>query len=274
MATKGDSEEARGHAILEAKGRILGFLCTDNDFRDKNFLRVMTWYASLTNVCGAYTAQYDHVWYDKALSRYFALLGANDPICWWLKKADRGSYRKSYRTQCIDFNTNRISRFPSIGDNGFFIKKCVLDKAPISPKTHFVIDITKDLQKIGYATYYIVATQKLWHRTGESWWVYLKKRWQYADNLYFKRLKDRRWVMVETKRDWAMVVLFTICSITIIPHLIYATLGYRRKQDWAWFIHPWACLLMTALYGLLLMKHLLRQLLSRLSIGKRALQGA
>ena len=271
MATKGDSEEARGHAILEAKGNILGFLCTDNDFRDRNFLRVMTWYASLPNVCGAYTAQYDHVWYDKALSRYFSLLGANDPVCWFVGKADRASYLEAPKTEVQDF---KGKAFPSIGDNGVFIKRNLMLKTEINPKTHFVIDVCKDMQSLGYASYYRVATQKLWHKTGESWWVYLKKRWRYADNLYFKRLLDRRWVMVETPRDRWLVFLFVICSLLVIPHLIYATLGYRRKQDWAWFLHPLICLLMTVLYGLLLMKHLLRQLLSRLSVGKRALQGA
>lgn len=268
MATKGNSEEARGHAILEAKGHILGFLCTDNILRDKDFLRTMTWYAAQMDVVGAYTAQYDHVTYDKPLSRYFALLGANDPVCWWLGKADRKSYLHNGLETSIYQVGNRMS---SIGDNGFFCKRFAMRQAVNKPEDHFVIDVVKKMWNLGYTRYYRVATQKLWHKSGESWLTYFKKRYRYADELYFRDYHKRSWLMVETMWDWIMVALFAIFSLLIIPNLITATLGYRKVHDPAWFLHPIICFGLTLVYSWLLIKHLsLSALLTVRKLFKRA----
>lgn len=248
VETRGNSEEAKGRAALAARGDIVGFFCTDNDIRDPRFLEVMVGYAKEPAVVGAYTERYDHVPSDAPLSRYFALLGANDPVCWWLGKADRADYLQIPRKSAtaVTFQSGWI---PSLGDNGFFIKREILLQANFTPETFgSCMCVCADLQRLGHATYTIVPGVALWHRTGEDAWDYLKRRWRYVRELYWKKLAMRRWVLVSSQRDWWRAVSFALASILVVPHLWVAWRGYQRVRDRAWFLHPVLCLALTCLY--------------------------
>lgn len=246
IETQGNSEEAKATAALRATGEIVAFFCTDNDLRDRDFLRTMVWYANDPQVTGAYTARYDYVQGDHPLSRYFALLGANDPLCWWLGKADRLSYLTGpRRTQLVTFDDD----LPSLGDNGFFFRKASLQKVPITPATFgSCMCLCEDLKAQGEATYWRVAEQALWHRTGEGTWAYLTRRYHYVKTLYFAKQGIRRWRMVRTASDWARTLLFAIASLLLVPQLLVAVYGYRRVRDWSWFLAVPICFCLTLVY--------------------------
>ena len=247
IETSGNSEEAKAAAALRAQGDLLAFFCADNDLRNPDFLRTMVWYARLPNCTGAYTAQYEYVPSDPALNRYFALIGANDPLCWWLGKADRQSYIYGGN------KTGGIRRFdgtiPSLGDNGFFIKRAIFEQAQVTPQTFgSCMCVCQDLAQQGHATYWIVAEQKLWHRTGDSLIGYLRRRYSYVKTLYFDKHSIRRWRMVESRADWFRVLAFAVTSLLLLPHLWLSLRGYRRVKDPAWFVHVPVCFLLTLVY--------------------------
>ena len=249
---EGNSEEAKARGILKAKGEILGFLCTDNDFTDRDFLRTMVWYAQRPEVDGAYTTQYEYVKGDTCLNRYFALLGVNDPVCWWLGKADRSSYLRPRASGVVGF----LGKIPSLGDNGFFIKRSIALKAKPAPETFgSCMCFCEDLRRIGHSTYFVVSTQKLWHRTGESFWVYLKKRWRYVNELYWYKYKIRRWNMVSSSRDWLYVLCFALFSFLVLPQVFISIYGYRQVRDYAWFIHPIVCFALSFIYTWAFLKY-------------------
>ena len=267
IETEGNSEEAKCHGILKAKGDILGFFCADNELRDSRFLEVMVRYAQDSQVTGAYTAQYDYVSSDKTLSRYFALLGANDPLCWWLGKADRVGYGTTPQTCLRTFRDD----LPSLGDNGFFVKRPLVLQTHPTPETFgSCMCLCEDLRRLGHATYWVVAEQKLWHRTGEDCWDYFRRRWRYVNDLYFARLPTRRWVMVQTRRDWWGVLTFTVASLSVLPHLFVACRGYLRVRDHAWALHPLVCWLLTWVYAASWIRHRWRQSLSQPLTGRRS----
>lgn len=262
---EGSSEEAKAIGINRCTGDLIGMFCADNVLVEPDTLERLATAASVPYVVGAYTTRYAHVRSDRPLSRYFALLGANDPLCWWLGKADRLSYLPSA------WGSRRRSHL-SLGDNGFVIRRTLAQQVVHDPKTFgSCMDMCEELRRLGHQLYRTVDEVSIWHRSGESLWVYLKKRWRYTNALYFDQLAQRRWRMVQGPRDWLGVVLFALASCLVLPHLWLSLRGYRSVQDPAWFLHPAVCGLLTCLYTLSLCRYILRSVwLFPASIGRRS----
>lgn len=257
LVREGNSEEAKAIGIQRAKGAIIGLFCADNVLVGPRFLEDLTRRAAAPGVTGAYPARYAYVRGDPALNRYFALLGANDPLCWWLGKADRRSYLDAGWTGV--HQSVFQGHIPSLGDNGFFIKAALIKSVTQDPTQHFCIDACEDLRRQGHATYVVDGRHVLWHRTGLSLWRYLGKRWRYTRELYWRDHAKRRWHMVAGRRDWLHVVQFAAASLCVLPQLWVSVRGYRRLSDPAWFLHPVVCLALTLLYAGAWIAHLSRR---------------
>lgn len=250
----GNSEEAKARGILKASGRIIGMLCADNQLLGTTFLQDLCEAAEDPQVVGAYPARYAWMSGDPPLNRYFALLGANDPVCWWLGKADRSSYLEPL-SQHADLLQFRDS-IPSLGDNGCFFKRQALQLVVREPSQFgSCMDMCEDLRRLGYATYAII-NHVIWHKTGLSFWKYLRKRYHYVQTLYWQAYGIRRWRMVSTWSDWIKILLFALSSLLLVPHLWVSLRGYRRIKDPAWFFHPVICWTLTLCYTWALVMHL------------------
>lgn len=258
---EGNSEEAKAYGIQRSQGAILGLLCADNQLLGNTFLSEMCAAAENPGVIGAYPRHYAWMSQDPPLNRYFALLGANDPLCWWLGKADRSMHggRPARRVDRVTFG--RV--LPSVGDNGFFVKAAAIKPFVTDPARHFCIDVCEDMRRAGLATY-TITPNVIWHKTGSSFWTWLKKRWRYTNELYWRDYAKRRWKMVDTPRDWWLCLWFAIASGLLLPQVFVVLRGYRRVKDPAWLWHVPICLCCTLLYTCAMMRHCWLVWLSRL----------
>jgi glycosyltransferase involved in cell wall biosynthesis len=93
VITEGDSESAKGIGVKRARGKYVCILASDNYLDSKGFLeyhiRCLNAHPDYT---GMYPGYYSYYREDDILNRYFALIGGNDVIPFYLGKNDKFSY--------------------------------------------------------------------------------------------------------------------------------------------------------------------------------------
>ena len=240
VETEGDSESAKGIALLKAKGNIICILASDNYLNDTELFGKVIYQFNNYDVNGIYPKKYFYYKYDNILNRYFSLFGCNDPIPLYLDKNDKLPY----------YLENHNSEFKTFGDNGFFIRKSILLKSDI--KHYYHIDNIYDLWEMGYQNIYSIDSV-IWHRTGDNIFKFFIKRFKYADKF---ATPYRRWRMVE-KKDLPNLLWFIFCTITLIQPLYLSVKGYRVIKDKAWFLHPIVCWFTLITYGIWTFKRLI-----------------
>lgn len=256
----GSPEAAKSVALQYAKNEIILEIDCDNILPDKNWLnKMMAVFSKEKDIVGCYTLYYRHEWKDKPLNRYFALFGANDPVAYFLKKTDRqphfytnkkyslaGEFQDKGDYFLVNFNKENM---PTLGANGFLIKRKTLLKAQVDEKHFFHIDVNYDLINRGYNKYAVVKND-IFHASGESFWHYLKKRKRYMENLYLKDLSHRRFLLYKKERDRKKIILYSLYSLTVVCPTIEAIKGYLKVPDFAWFFHPLVCFCIFWIYCL------------------------
>lgn len=254
IVTEGNSETAKAIGLKKAKGEIVCILASDNYLNDLEFFAKCLKPFENKEVIGSFPIRYYHYKQDDILNRYFALFGVNDPIPLYLNKNDRASYYAEevceypiiFSYSHPEYFLVNLKSVPTLGDNGFFIRKDILMQADI--EHYFHIDVCQDLFNLGYKKYAIVNTT-IWHRTGGNIFKFFIKRLKYADKFY----DNRRWKMV-TKKDLPRLCWFIFSSLTLIYPIYLSIKGYRKVKDIAWFLHLPICLIIIGVYTIWILK--------------------
>lgn len=253
------AEAAKSFGLKKSRGSIVGDMGSDNMIPDTKWLhRIIRPFTQNVNIVGSYPLRYTYRAQDSAFNRYVSLFGVNDPVPYYMNKADRQSYLedtyslagKVTRRQgyCeVTFNTSNL---PTVGANGFFIRRSVLKKALIDPAHYFHIDIVHDVVAKGFNTFSVVNTGIV-HDTADSLWSLVQKRRRYLKELYLQKKNVRRYHVVNlgNRKDFMKLAKFIFYSLTIIQPLWLSFRGYKKKQDIAWFAHPLFCFLITLVYA-------------------------
>lgn len=245
----GSPETAKAIGLKEAAGELILLMASDNVLPNKSWLTTMV--LSLEKEPGAvaaYPGRYAYSKNDNSLNRYFSLMGANDPLAWFMGKADRQSYlvSKSQKTKLVEFNEKNM---PTLGDNGMLVWREKLLKAKVDEKHFSHMDVFYDLIVLGM-TQFVVVEESMIHDTGEEWFRFLKKRYKYMKELYLKKQEMRRYKWVRNYLDVVKIGIFIIYSFSVIGPLLTAGRGFLRKPDLAWLWHPVMCLGLTLGYTL------------------------
>lgn len=229
---------------------------SDNVIPDKNWIkRMIQPFADNKHIFAVETLRYHYNKDDKPLNKYFALFGMNDPVAFYLHKRDRAAYfedtwhldaKADDKGDYYEVKFNELN-LPTVGANGFIVKREIMQKATQDPKQFSHIDTCVDLLRMGYDTYAFVKND-IWHKTGEQFGNFIKKRNKYAKTLYFHKKAIRRYHLYNPRTDKVRLVLYIFFSLTLIEPLIQSLKGYVRIKDNAWFLHPVVCFTLTLVY--------------------------
>lgn len=247
----GNPEKAKAIALRQAQGEAILFLASDNILPTRTWLkRMVDSLLKEPSAVGAYPWRYAYRKTDTSLNRYFALMGVNDPVAWFMGKADRQSYlgNENQKTKLVKFT---LENMPTLGDNGMLVWRNKLMKAKVDEKNFSHIDVFYDLVSLGM-NQFVVVKNEIIHDTGESFVKFLSKRFRYMKELYLEQRKMRRYKWVRDYQDMARLGLFVIYSLTVVGPLATAVRGFLKKPDLAWFWHPVMSAAMVIVYGLAL----------------------
>lgn len=248
-------EAGKAVGLKYAKNDILAFIDSDNILPEMDWLKKMIEPFNDPEIVASEPIEYTYRKTDGYITRYCALMGMNDPLCLFLGNYDRYSALTGKWTGLpvgveekngylkVTLNPKAM---PTIGANGFFIRKDVLGAAK-SGNYFFDIDI---LCSISNGRPLIVAKVKegiIHIFSGNISTFARKQRRRVRDYLYYNKLKIRKYQWGSVNKIGLAKFIFS--CLFLAPLFFQSIHGYLKKPDIAWFFHPAACWITLWEYG-------------------------
>ena len=242
-------EAGKAVALKHASGKLIALIDSDNILPHKNWLKVMVKPFSDREIIATEPIEYTYRKKDPILTRYFALLGMNDPLCLFIGNYDRYSYLTGKWTDLSfsqtdkgDYLKVKLDRepLPTIGANGTIFRKAVLTRA-ISRGYLFDIDIL--IQTVREKRYVYIAKVKtgIIHTFVEDSPIkFFRKQLRRINDMSFHRARGSRQTDWQTAFFWR-IIWFQIQCLLVFPILYQTLKGYLKRPDLAWLFHPIAC---------------------------------
>lgn len=254
-----NAEYNKGVGINAAKNDILFLLDHDNIIPHAGwFKKMIVPFLEQKDIVGVEPLRFHYDPKMSVLDRYFALLGGNDPVAYYLgkdshlswafdtynlygKSKDMGNY------YLVKFSPNKI---PALGGNGAAIRRrLLLKEAQADPEHFFHIDVHVDLIRKGFNTYGLFKDSII-HLTNNKVIPFLLRRKYFIEKYHFEDIKKRRYSVYEPKKDKVNLIKYIVISVTFVKPTYDALKGFMKIHDVAWFIHPFMCFGMVLVYGI------------------------
>ncbi len=249
-------EAGKSAAIAASRGDLIALIDSDNILSDTRWIQRMIAPFRDEQIIGSEPLHYSWRRRDPALTRYFALLGMNDPLCLFLGNYDRLSQitgrwtgQPVEQTDCGDYlrvTLDPDGALPTIGANGFVFRRSLLDQVAWQPY-FFDIDIVQQAVAAGHRQ---IAKVKcgivhLYCQTLEQF--ARKQRRRIRDFLHFRVAQQRSYPWHRQSRGG--VVRFVLSTLLVLPLLVQMLRGAARRRDAAWWYHVPVCWVTLAIYG-------------------------
>ena len=250
-------EAGKTAGIKAAKGDIIALVDSDNILPDSGWLERMLAPFSDPEICATEPIEYTWRKEDPALTRCFALLGMNDPICLFTGNYDRISAITGKWTD-LPVRQNDMDGYikleltgnalPTIGANGFVFRRSLLNGVKWEPYL-FDIDILYDrILKDGSVSVAKVKTGIVHLYCSRLGDFVRKQKRRIRDFLYFANEKERIYPWDGQRK--AGIAMFCLATVTVLP-LVWQTLkGFIRRPDSAWLYHVPVCWITLWVYGI------------------------
>lgn len=249
-------EAGKAAGIKAAKGDIIALVDSDNILPDPGWMMRMLAPFSDPEICATEPIEYTWRKEDPALTRYFALLGMNDPICLFTGNYDRISAATGKWTDlpvrqrdCGDYIKLDVSSdaLPTIGANGFVFRRSLLDGVKWEPYL-FDIDILYGrILKEGSVCVAKVKTGIVHLYCARLGDFVRKQRRRIRDFLYFAHAKERIYPWNRQRKTG--IAMFCLATVTVFPLVWQMLKGFIRRPDCAWLYHVPVCWTTLWVYG-------------------------
>jgi glycosyltransferase involved in cell wall biosynthesis len=247
-------EAGKAVGIDAASGEIIALIDSDNILEGEDWLENMVAPFEDPDVfcseCYALTYRSS----DSLVDRYCALLGMNDPVHLFLGNYDRLSRLTGKWTGLPLAIQDKQSYYevlltpdciPTMGANGCLIRKDILKEVDYRPY-YFDIDVIYQLVQKGCRKAGFVKKGIIHLYCPDLKTFARKQKRRISDFLHYRRLGRRSYP--HQQYFWGYVK-FVVSTVLVFPLLIQALRGYMRKNDRAWFVHPFACWITLSTYA-------------------------
>lgn len=253
-------ESGKSVGVAASKSEILALIDSDNILDRSDWLKRMVEPFKDPEIVGS--EHFRFIWRreDHFVNRYHALTGSLDPILIFVgnysfyntltgrwtempvEETDRENYLK------VKLQANQL---PSIGTNGFLVKREEVLKWCSYQPYYFDIDIVHELVSNGKNKFAKVDVGVV-HLFCDSIRTFIEKQKRRIKDYFFFREKGlRNYPWESFSIGYLKFILFTLL---FFPLLYQIKCGYSKKPDLAWFFHVPGCLLTLCIYAVELVK--------------------
>jgi glycosyltransferase involved in cell wall biosynthesis len=240
-------EAGKAAAIAVAQGSLLALIDSDNILPTQDWLRRMVAPFDDPAIFASEPLEYTRRAGDPALTRYFAMLGMNDPLCLFIGNYDRMCAVTGHWTG-LDVPVEdrggylraRLSpeALPTVGANGCIVRREVLSRVTWSPY-YFDIDVIQqavgagltDIAKVKCGIVHLFAARLA--DFGR------KQDRRIRDFLHYSGEQQRTYPW--RRQRLGGVARFCVATVLVVPLLWQMARGARRCPDSAWRYHVPVC---------------------------------
>ena len=250
-------EAGKAVGVKKATGDLIALTDSDNILPTKDWFRWMVEPFADPEVVGSEPWEYTWRRGDGFIDRYCALMGMNDPLCYFIGNYDRMNLLSGKWTG-IDLEQDDRGGWvkvtlagrglPTIGANGTILRRDFLEKMEIGDYLFDIDILAEAVEKGGELKFAKVKVGIIHLYCGNDIGKFIRKqKRRIRDFLYHQKMGTRKYPW--QKQNKMGLVKFVVSCVTVFP-LLYQTLkGYLRKPDVAWFFHPLACWITLWVYG-------------------------
>lgn len=248
-------EAGKAVGVKHAYGEIIALIDSDNILPENNWLKQMVVPFADPEISGTEPLYYTHRQEDGIITRYCALMGMNDPLCLFMGNYDRMNFITGKWTEMpvdeedmgdylkVGLNEKKL---PTIGANGFLVRKELLDKCSIEDYL-FDIDVVYELVLQGYNKFAKVKTGIIHIFSGTLSTFIRKQRRRIRDYGYYEKMGIRKYPWSALSKG--KLLKFIVYTVLVFPLLGQSVRGWIRKKDAAWVFHLVACWATLLVYG-------------------------
>jgi len=259
-------EAGKMAALRCARGELIALIDSDNILPHPNWLKQMVQpLLDDPEIIGSEPIRFTWRPEDGFITRYCALIGANDPLVMFLGNYDRFNTLTGKWTELAiqqedrgDYIVVTLSAGlnPTIGANGTILRRKPIIEHVNDYNYLFDIDVlyelTSKMERLKFAK---VKTGIIHLYCGSNVITFYKKqRRRIKDFMFYESLGVRKYpwrVFGWNTPRGRNLILFILATGLVIPTSVQAIIGYTKtkRRDPAWFFHPLACLITLYAYG-------------------------